>query len=197
VTRAQTHRLSSQVVSSAKNGPLNQPQEDGPILAEHVAEAVDAVATFHEEHYSKATALQKLVDRVTGAIGRPQFVAALLAVVVVWVAATLSLTAGGISQPSLAWLEFAATLLALLVSLLILVTQRREDVLAERRAQLILQLSLLADRKSAKIIELLEELRRDSPAVHNRVDTESEDMQKAADPKSVLDAIDKRSDKPT
>jgi uncharacterized membrane protein len=175
---------------------MNSTDADGALLADHVREAVDAVAMFHTQHYDAASPLQKLVDRVTDGIGRPWFVAILCAVVVVWIAATALLTDGERAQASFAWLELAAAVLALLVSLLILVTQRREDVLAERRAQLILELSLLSDRKSAKIVALLEELRRDIPAVSNRIDAESEDMQRAADPTSVLEAIDKRSEKP-
>ena len=45
-----------------------------------------------------------------------------------------------------------------------------------------------------RTLALLEELRRDTPAVSNRIDAESEDMQKAADPITVLAAIDKRND---
>ncbi len=86
-------------------------------------------------------------------------------------------------------MELVATCSALVMSVLILSTQRREDVLAEQRAVLTLELAMLNERKSAKIISLLEELRRDSPAIADRVDRESEAMAKAADPESVLSAI--------
>jgi uncharacterized membrane protein len=81
--------------------------------------------------------------------------------------------------------------------MLILVTQRRQDKLSERRAQLTLELAIIADRKNAKIIALLEELRRDHPDVPNRRDTESDEMAKAEDPQSVLAAIDQRAAEPT
>src|SRR4051812_14744114 len=107
-------------------------------------------------------------------------------VVAAWIALTLTLTGGGVAQPSFAWLELAATVAALLVAMLILVTQRRQDKLADRRAQLTLELPVLADRKNAKIIALLEELRRDHPDVADRVDPESEEMATPADTTSVL-----------
>jgi uncharacterized membrane protein len=163
-------------------------------LAGHVEESVDAVARFREEHVSSTPALQKVIDRITDGVGRPVFLLVLLAAIAAWIGAALAMAGGAVDQPSFAWLELAATLLALLVSVLILVTQRHEDLLAERRAQLVLELALLADRKSAKIIALLEELRRDSPSVSDRVDRESEDMQQPADPMKVLAAIDKRTD---
>jgi uncharacterized membrane protein len=96
---------------------------------------------------------------------------------------------GAVDQPAFAWLELAATVAALLVSILILVTQRREDQLADRRAQLTLELALLADRKSAKIIQLLEELRRDQPDVADRIDAESDDMSRPTDPEAVAASI--------
>ncbi len=81
------------------------------------------------------------------------------------------------------------TLLALYIAVLILTTQRREDQLASYREQLTLELAILSEQKSAKIIALLEEMRHDSPTLHNRVDEEAAAMAVAADPQAVLDAI--------
>ncbi len=80
------------------------------------------------------------------------------------------------------------------MTVMILSTQRREDELAGHREQLTLQLAILGDQKAAKIIELLEELRRDHPSIHDRVDHDANAMSKPADPEAVFDAI-KESDK--
>jgi uncharacterized membrane protein len=72
---------------------------------------------------------------------------------------------------------------------LILATQRREDDLARHREQLILELVLLGEQKTAKVIELLEEFRRDNPHIHDRVDQQAEAMAQPADPQQMLDAI--------
>ena len=160
-------------------------------LPDHEARTVEDVARVHREHYLAASPLQQAIDWSTGVIARPRSPLVLAAVVAVWVA--LAMAAGsGIAAPAFAWLELAATLMALLVAVLILVTQRRADTLAERRAQLILELALLADRRSAKIIALLEEMRRDTPQMADRVDPESDQMQEPADPHKVLAAIDDR-----
>jgi uncharacterized membrane protein len=47
------------------------------------------------------------------------------------------------------------------VAILILTTQRREEQLSSQRGQLVLELAILNDQKSSKIIELLEEFRRE------------------------------------
>ena len=159
-------------------------------LADHVVESVESVARFHREHYRRATGLQRGIDTITEHLGRPGAVIILVLVVGAWAALAAWRGDGRVDQPSFAWLELAATVAALLVSVLILVTQRREDQLADRRAQLTLELALLADKKSAKIIQLLEELRRDQPDVADRVDAESEDMAKPADPEAVAASIE-------
>jgi hypothetical protein len=71
----------------------------------------------------------------------------------------------------------------------ILVTQRREYKLTKLLEQLSLELAMLSERKMAKVIQLLEESRRDNPHVHNRVDQEAEAMAEPADSQSVLEAI--------
>ena len=52
-----------------------------------------------------------------------------------------------------------------------------------------MELAILGEQKSAKIIELLEEMRRDDPSLRNRVDHEAAAMSMPADPQAVLDAI--------
>ncbi len=73
--------------------------------------------------------------------------------------------------------------------MLIHATRFREDQLAGHREQLTLELAILGKQKSAKIIELLEEMRRDDPSLRNRVDHEAAAMSTPADPQAVLDAI--------
>ena len=73
--------------------------------------------------------------------------------------------------------------------ILILATQQREYHPSQLREQLILELAILSEQKTAKVIQLLEETRRDNPLIRNRVDQEAEAMAQPADPQSVLDAI--------
>jgi uncharacterized membrane protein len=159
-------------------------------VTDHVTDSVEAVVELYREHDNSASPLQRALDGLTGRLGRPAALIATLIVICAWVGAAIVRTEGHIEQPPFIWLELAATLSALVISLLILVTQRRDDQLAERRARLTLELALLADRKNAKIIALLEELRRDHPGLTDRVDEESEAMATPTDTKTVLAALD-------
>ena len=78
---------------------------------------------------------------------------------------------------------------AVLLTVLIPITQRREYALEERRSQLTLQLAILAERKNAKIIEMLENLRQDHPAIAKRVDEEAREMARPAGVEAVQHAI--------
>ena len=72
---------------------------------------------------------------------------------------------------------------------MILGRQRREDKLAAHRDRSTLDLAILSERKSAKIIQLLEEIRSDSPNLFNRVDRGANAMSVQANPQSIQDAI--------
>jgi len=144
-------------------------------------------------HRLEASVLQQAVDKVTAVIGWPGFVVVLALLVAGWVATNLAFAwLGGQSPdtlPSFALLETATSTGALLVACLILTTQRREDKLADHRGQLILELSISNDQKIAKIIALIEESRRDNPAISNRVDDQAAEMSTPSNASAVLEAI--------
>lgn len=146
------------------------------------------VADFHLDHANRASAVQRTIDRMTNAISRPLMVVAVIALFGLWAAADFIRAQDG--PPDFDAIDLVATLTALGVSLLILGTQRREDQLAERRAKLMLELSLLTDKKNTKIIALLEEMRRDAPDLASRSDPESDLMQTPADPLAMLEKIE-------
>lgn len=183
--------VQTDMASSGRRTGQGASATDG--LAEHVSESVEALTAFHREHYRSASPLQKGVDGITDLLGRPMVLVLVVAAVGLWAGSVGWRFGGRIDRPEFAWLELAATLAALLIAILILVTQRREDRLAERRAQLTLELALIADKKTAKLISLLEELRRDQPDVADRPDAESEEMATPADPGAVLAAIEEDS----
>ena len=79
-------------------------------------------------------------------------------------------------------------LLSMFVVMLVLVVQKHEDELNAHRDTLTLELAILSEHKTAKVMELLEELRRDSPHVQVRVDRQADQMAQPADAASVLAA---------
>jgi uncharacterized membrane protein len=133
-----------------------------------------------------------LSARIITFVGRPQFLGVLTVIVAIWISLNLLASALGyspIDPPPFSGLVGAVSLASLYMVVLILATQRRENQLAQLREQLNLELAILGEQKTAKIIQLLEESRRDNPLIRNRVDQEAEAMAQPADPQSVLEAI--------
>ena len=158
----------------------------------HVEDTVQAVARFQSAHEAEAGGLQRAIERLTKQAGSPRFAAFLTLLVIGWIALNLGLLAVGrkpVDAPPFAWLQGIVALTALYMTIFILTTQRREDELAGLRDQLTLELSILGEQKSAKIIGLLEELRRDTPDVSDRADEHAEELSRPADPNVVLDAL--------
>jgi len=157
----------------------------------HVEQTIEAIGRMHAEHRATATRHQRAVDRITSLLDGPIFIAFLTVLVLAWlflnsVAGRLGL--GPLDPPPFPWLSDALSLVSLYLVVLILTTQRRDDRLAQRRELLGLELAILSEQKIAKVIALLEEMRRDSPQIHNRVDEEADSMAQPADPQSVIEA---------
>ena len=166
-----------------------------PILPAHIEETVRAIAQLHAKHHDEATPLQRFTANLTAKAGHPSFIVVLTALVAGWIAFNFLLEAMGhqpIEQPPFFWLQGLIGLSALFMTVLILSTQRRDDELASHREQLTLELAILGDQKAAKIIQLLQELRRDDPNLRDRTDREADAMSAPADPEAVLNAIKDR-----
>jgi uncharacterized membrane protein len=145
----------------------------------HIAETIQSIALLHAEHQRQSTLAARIVDRLTLFVGRPISLLALLAAASLWIMVnTIILLSGGapFDPPPFGWMELSLTLIALMIAVMILTSQSRADRFADLREQMTLEATLLTEQKTRKIIELLEELRRDSPGVLDRRDIEAEQM---------------------
>jgi uncharacterized membrane protein len=167
-------------------------KEAAPAVPDHIDETILSIARLRAEHRDKATPLLRMVDRMVKLLGRPQFIGLVSLVIIGWIGFNLLSAALGdhvIDAPPFPWLGEAISLTSLLMVVLILISQEREDQLARHREMLILELAILSEQKIAKVIQLLEESRRDNPNLRDRHDPEAESMGQAADTRSVLNAI--------
>lgn len=169
---------------------------DGPI--DLVSQNVEAIAALHAHAERGVSRYQRAIESATALLGRPLFFYLILAFVTLWVggnllAPRLHMTVW--DPPPFYWLQGMVGLGALLMTTVILITQNRQGKMDERRAQLDLQVSLLAEQKITKLIALVEELRRDLPNVQDRPDPEAEAMTTAADPHAVLSALEETLEK--
>jgi len=156
---------------------------------------VESIASIRARAEQRLDRHQLMMEVLTAALGRPHTVYAILTLVVGWVAfnavAPKVLGWKCIDPPPFFWLQGIAALSALLMTTLVLITANRQTRNAEERSHLDLQVNLLAEHKVAKLIALVEELRRDLPMVKDRIDLEADAMQEAVDPNAMLEALER------
>jgi uncharacterized membrane protein len=145
----------------------------------------------HAEHHESATSTDRFLEKLKARLSHPAFAVLLTLAILLWVAAGFlaRATSWNWDLPPFPYLQVVLSCLAVFIAILILATQRRADTLASHREQLILQSAFANEQKAAKIIELLEELRRDSPEVRDRIDIEAEQMTERPDPGAVSAAL--------
>jgi hypothetical protein len=136
-------------------------------------ETIESVAEMERRADRSRSAHQRWIERCAAAVGRPT-------------------TGRAFDPPPFAYLDCIISLAALLMTIVILTTENRINLHDARRDRLDLQINLLNERKISKVIEMLEALRRDSPAVPDRHDPEAREMVHSADPAAIARAIDER-----
>jgi uncharacterized membrane protein len=158
-----------------------------------IGQNIAAVQAFYTRQARELSHSQRMAETIAGAVGRPVFLGAILGVVALWIGANaLSpwLRWRPLDPAPFFWLQGLVSLSALLITTVVLIKQNRVARIAEQRAHLDLKVTLLIEQKAAKIIDLLEELRRDAPNIRDRHDAHAASLQQAMDPGQVLAALD-------
>src|SRR5271165_1635351 len=179
-------------MSRSRPAAEESPRPEAPAVPSHVERSAATIAELHTAHHRESGALQKAVSRATGVLARPVTPILITIAIASWVTLNLALLAFGRMAPDpfpFPLLSAAVSTLGLYLAAMILIAQRHEDELSTRRNQLTLELALLSEQKSAKIIALLEEFRRNDPNQGDHRDELAEALAEPADPHAVLDAI--------
>ena len=161
--------------------------------SEQIGQNIAAVHDFYTREEHRRSASQRHAESIGSFVGRPIFLVVILLFVSVWIGANLALTAWGVApfdEAPFFWLQGVVALAALLTTTVVLIKQNRVAKLSEQRAHLDLKVTLLIEQKTAKLIDLIEELRRDLPNVKDRHDSGAAAMQQAMRPEGVLAALD-------
>ena len=164
---------------------------------DQISQNIEAVLEFYTREEQKISRSQRILEHFSHFIGQPVFLGVILLFVALWMLANTALRQFGMAQFDPApffWLQGIVGLGALLTATVVLTKQNRLAKLEEQRAHLDLKVTLLTEQKAAKLIDLLEELRRDLPNVRNRDDPEAAALQQSMNPDLVLAALDERSE---
>jgi len=139
------------------------------------------------QDYSRS---ERVADAITNFCGSMWFVAFHVVWFGIWIIGNTA------SSPERRWDPFPFALLTLVVSLeaiflsaFILISQKREALLSERRAELDLQVNLLSEQENTKVLELLTKI-GEKVGVDLANDPEVAALEEATRPEKLLQQID-------
>ena len=160
--------------------------------SDQISQNIEAVLAFYAREDQKISRSQRSLERVGDFIARPVFPGLILLFLSLWIVTSVVLRRLGIADfdpPPFFWLQGIVSLGAFLVATAVLIKQDRLGKLSEQREHLYLKVTLLTEQKTAKLIELIEELRHDLPNVENRHDPEAVALKQSMNPDQVLAAL--------
>jgi uncharacterized membrane protein len=161
----------------------------------HAEEAIEAIADLEREAQEAISKPQRWIENVTQRLGRPATFYAVVVFVVLWIGVNVVLletTGKAFDPPPFAYLEGIVSLSGLLVAILILTTANRVSQIETQREKLHLQVNLLNERRTGKLIRMLDELRRDLPEAPTHNDPEVAQLSEPTNPQAVTRAIEER-----
>ena len=151
---------------------------------------IDALRRRRTSEEQRAAPDQKLARAVTRFAGSMRFVTVHAILYGGWIVANLGWIPGVPPwDPSFVVLAMIASVEAIFLSTFILITQNRMAAAADQRAELDLQVSLLAEAEITKLVELVAMIaeRMDLPTSEQH---EIDEMKQRVAPEAVLDAIE-------
>jgi uncharacterized membrane protein len=138
----------------------------------------------------EATAEERIAEAITRFTGSMRFVYLHLAIFGFWIIANLGWVPGVPSwDPSFVVLAMIASVEAIFLSTFVLISQNRMSAAADKRADLDLQISLLAEYEVTKLVTLVSGI-ADRMGVETQVDAELDEIKRDVAPEAVLDEIE-------
>ena len=165
-------------------------QPENPIPS-YIHENIDAIIEA-EQAVQRSRSLSEVVfEWVGGFIGTLSFVVAQVLGVVLWVAIN-----AGLAPPLRPFdpfpfpiLSLILTLEALLVAAFVLMKQNRMSKIADRRTHLDLQINLMTERETTKIIGMLLEIGKRLDIQHKVLDEESRQLSRLLAIETLIDTM--------
>jgi uncharacterized membrane protein len=161
-------------------------------MARVVARNIQALlARRHAEEQARRSQ-DRLADRITAFTGSMAFVAIHLVLYALWIAVNL----GWLSRlhvprfdPSFVILAMEASVEAIFLSTFVLISQNRMTALADKRADLDLQVSLLAEHEVTRLISLVTAMAQ-KMGIEEAGDPELAELAQDVAPERVLDEME-------
>jgi uncharacterized membrane protein len=168
-------------------GPTYPPPPSGlsPVLERNIR----ALQLRRQREEKEATFEERVAEAITRFTGSMRFVYLHLALFGCWIVANLGWIPGVPAwDPSFVVLAMVASVEAIFLSTFVLITQNRMAAAADKRADLDLQISLLAEHEVTRLVTLVSGI-ADRMGVTTETDADLEEITEDVAPEAVLDEL--------
>ncbi|HEX8903281.1 MAG TPA: DUF1003 domain-containing protein [Longimicrobiaceae bacterium] len=160
-----------------------------PRLAGVVERNIRAILARRQMEERQKSASERIADGITRFTGSMAFVYIHLVLFGTWILINLGWTPVPRFDPSFVILAMAASVEAIFLSTFVLISQNRMQQLADQRADLDLQVSLLAEHEITQLVALVTEMARKMGLDAAR-DPELDELAQDVAPEKVLDEME-------
>ena len=170
-------------------GPTTRPPHP-PGMSSVLERNIAALSRRREDEERRASLQARIAEAVTRFTGSMTFVYLHLAFFAAWILVNLGLIPGVPRfDPTFVILGMTASVEAIFLSTFVLISQNRMQAAADKRADLDLQISLLAEHEVTKLVTLVKAM-ADHMGVETPIDDELPEITRNVAPEAVLDEIE-------
>jgi len=170
------------------------PSEEPADLSSSAKGNLELLTKFKDHEEAQISGMQLVIERISGFFGSPAYFAFAVAFIVIWMLVNAWGAHAGwrhVDAPPYPWLQGLVSSNALLLTVAVLIRQKRMEKIAEHRSHFDLQINLLSEQKVTKILQIVDELQRELTALRGHPDSEVAEMSKPADAHALMHAIKK------
>ena len=160
-------------------------------LARVIEKNIHTIIQSRQLATSQRNSEERLADTITDFSGRMYFVYFHIVLFAIWILINLGYFGIKPFDPyPFGLLTMIVSLEAIFLSTFVLISQNRLSAEADRRADLDLQIGLLAEHELTRVLKMLDEI-QDKMGIENNYDKELQDLEKNVHPEDVLAEIDR------
>lgn len=167
-------------------------RHDSPQMAGVVERNIRALLARRQMEDRRKGLGERIADGVTRFTGSMRFVYIHLVLFGAWIVVNLGWTPLPPFDPSFVVLAMVASVEAIFLSTFVLISQNRMQALADNRADLDLQVSLLAEHEITQLVALVTQMARQM-GIEQARDPELEELAQDVAPEKVLDEMEAQS----
>jgi uncharacterized membrane protein len=184
--RSEGEAIAGRAAGTGPTYPPPQPHGLSPVLERNI----QALQLRRQREDDEATAQERIAEAITRFTGSMRFVYLHLAFFGFWIVANLGWVPGVPAwDPSFVVLAMMASVEAIFLSTFVLISQNRMAAAADKRADLDLQISLLAEHEVTRLVTLVSGI-ADRLGVQTEADAEVEEITQDVAPDAVLDELE-------